>query len=171
MGQSRPVIFFSFLFPILLIYLLLQKQITRIVIGIRKKCLCLWLFRQIQYSYVPQLCFLEKPQLRGGVAAVMLKNWNLHKSFETGIQLRVAALAIELLLASSHLVRNCIDFTIDLLLHCNNFTFYIFLFQMLKNKDHSLSVGIYSFRFLFRYILLVFWVCCQLCERQSNASV
>lgn len=74
MGQLRPVIFFSFLFPILLIYLLLQKQITRIVIGIRKKCLCLWLFRQIHYSYVPQLCFLEKPQLRGGVAAVMLKN-------------------------------------------------------------------------------------------------
>ena len=74
-------------------------------------------------------------------------------------------------LASSHLVKNCIDFTIDLLLHCNNFTFYIFLFQMLQNKDHSLSVGIYSFRFLFRYILLVFLVCCQLCEHQSNASV
>ncbi|KAH9722187.1 DNAJ protein JJJ1-like [Citrus sinensis] len=31
--------------------------------------------RQIHYSYVPQLCFLEKPQLRRGLATVMLKNF------------------------------------------------------------------------------------------------
>lgn len=59
--------FFFFLFPILLIYLLLQKQITRIVIGIRKKCLCLWLFRQIHYSYVTTIMFSGEASASTGV--------------------------------------------------------------------------------------------------------